>query len=200
MGVNAERTVQVKPVLDAPVSKGHLCVKGRYAHGFVHANDRATDPMIRVEGLWRRATWDEAIAHTASRLDEIVRPHGAQSIGVLGSARATNEENYLAQKFARTVLGSNNVDCCARVCHAPTATAMNDMLGAGAATNSFNDIERAACILVWGANATENHPIMGARIRQAALRAARHPPRVAAGLRRGLAQRPRARDRQGRLA
>lgn len=172
VGVNDNRIVQVKAVLDSPVSKGHLCVKGRYAHGFVHSNDRATNPMIRVEGLWRRVTWDEAIHFTAGRLGEIVSTHGPQSAGVLGSARATNEDNYLAQKFARVVLGTNNVDCCVRVCHATTATAMNEMLGTGAATNSFDDIERAACLLVWGANATENHPIAGARIRQAALRGA----------------------------
>ena len=170
VGVEAGRIVQVKPVPDAPVNKGHLCVKGRYAHGFVHATDRVTEPMIRAEGLWRRATWDEAIAFTAKRLGEILRKQGPRATGMLGSARATNEENYVAQKFARVVLGTNNVDCCARVCHAPTATAMNEMLGTGAATNSFDDIERAACILVWGANATENHPIVGARIRQAAIR------------------------------
>ncbi len=172
VGVHAERIVQVKPALDALVSKGHLCVKGRYAHGFVHATDRVTEPMIRTEGQWRRATWSEAIEFTADKLGQILRRHGPRAVGVLGSARATNEENYIAQKFARVVLGTNNVDCCARVCHAPTAAAMSDMLGTGAATNSFDDIERAACILVWGANATENHPIVGARIRQAALRGA----------------------------
>ena len=95
--------------------------------------------------------------------------YGPDSVGVLGSARATNEENYLAQKFARVVLGTNNVDCCARVCHAPSAAALKAMLGAGASTNSFDDIERARTILVCGANATENHPIVGARIKQAAL-------------------------------
>ena len=99
------------------------------------------------------------------RCSALSTQYGADSVGVLGSARATNEENYLAQKFARVVLGTNNVDCCARVCHAPTATAMKLMLGAGAATNSFDDIESASTILVCGANPTENHPIVGARIK-----------------------------------
>ena len=93
--------------------------------------------------------------------------NGAESIAVLGSARATNEENYVAQKFVRVVLGTNNVDCCARVCHTPTAAAMKMMLGTGAATNSFTDIEMTETILVCGANPTENHPIPGARIKQA---------------------------------
>ncbi len=99
--------------------------------------------------------------------------HGPDSIGMLGSARATNEENYLAQKFARVVLGTNNIDCCARVCHAPTAAAMKTMLGTGAATNSFDDIEAAGAFLLCGTNATENHPIVGARIKQAVLRGAK---------------------------
>ena len=92
---------------------------------------------------------------------------------MLGSARATNEENYVAQKFARVVLGTNNVDCCARVCHAPSAAALKAMLGTGAATNSFDDIERARTILVCGSNTTDCHPIVGARIKQAALRGAK---------------------------
>jgi formate dehydrogenase major subunit len=176
-GVRDGRLVAVEPVLDAPVSKGHLCVKGRYAFDFVYAADRITTPMLREKtragGEWRQASWEEAIAFTAERLRRIADEHGADGIGVLGSARATNEENYLAQKFARVTLGTNNVDCCARVCHAPTAAAMKLMLGTGAATNSFDDIERARTILVCGCNPTENHPIVGARIKQAALRGAK---------------------------
>ena len=169
VGTRDERIVAVKPVEDAPVSKGHLCVKGRYAFGFVSATDRITEPMIRRDGLWTTASWDEAIGFVADGFRGLVERHGPDSIGVLGSARATNEDNYLAQKFARVVLGTNNVDCCARVCHAPSAAGLKAMLGAGASTNCFDDIERARTILVCGANATENHPIVGARIKQAAL-------------------------------
>lgn len=159
--------VQVKPVLDAPVNKGHLCVKGRYAHQFVHAPDRVTEPMIRENGVWREASWDEAISLVASEFARIAKERGPNAIGVLGSARAPNEDNYMAQKFARVVLGTNNVDCCARVCHGPTAAAMKVMLGTGAATNSYDDLELAKTIMICGANATENHPIIGERIRQA---------------------------------
>ncbi len=170
VGTRNERIIAVKPVLDAPVSKGHLCVKGRYAYDFVHADDRITTPMIRDNGAWKNASWQEAIAYTAERLQTIATRHDPDSIGILGSARATNEENYLAQKFARMALGTNNVDCCARVCHTPTAAAMKLMLGTGASTNSFDDIEQAHTILICGANPTENHPVVGARIKQAALR------------------------------
>jgi formate dehydrogenase major subunit len=173
VGTSDGQLVSVRPVLDAPVNRGHLCVKGRYAFGFVHAADRITHPMIRRNGRWAAVSWSEAISYVAERLARIRERDGPDSIGVLGSARATNEENYIIQKFARVVLRTNNVDCCARVCHAPTAAAMGMMLGAGAATNSYNDIEAARTILVVGANATDNHPIVGARIKQAALRGAR---------------------------
>jgi len=173
VGAAEGKLVAVKPVLDAPVSRGHLCVKGRYAFDFVHARDRETHPHLRRNGEWVSVSWEEAIDVAAAELLRIRHRYGPDSIGVLGSARATNEENYLVQKFARVVLGTNNVDCCARVCHAPTAAAMGDMLGTGAATNSYDDIETARTILVFGANPTENHPILGARIKQAALKGAR---------------------------
>jgi formate dehydrogenase major subunit len=148
-------------------------VKGGYAFDFVYADDRITEPMIRESGGWKQVSWDEAISFTAESLQHIIQRYGPDSLGVLGSARATNEENYLTQKFARIVAGTNNVDCCARVCHAPTAAAMKMMLGTGAATNSFSDIEQARTILICGANPTENHPIVGARIKQAVIDGAR---------------------------
>jgi len=173
VGTREGRIVSVRPVLDAPVSRGHLCVKGRYAFGFVAAADRITEPMIREGGRWQTVSWTEARAVVAARLRGLIQRYGADSVGVLGSARATNEDNYLTQKFARVVIGTNNVDCCARVCHAPSAAGLKATLGVGLATNSFDDIECARTILVYGANPTENHPIIGARIRQAARRGAR---------------------------
>jgi formate dehydrogenase major subunit len=172
VGTRGGRIVQIRPAMDAPVNKGHLCVKGRYAFEFVESPDRLTTPLIRDGDGWRSAAWPEAVAFIADRLSRIVARHGSGSVGVLGSARATNEENYVAQKFARVVLGTNNVDCCARVCHAPSAQALSAMLGTGAATSSFDDIERSQTMLVCGANATEGHPVVGARIKQHALRGA----------------------------
>lgn len=162
VGTHDGRIVQITPVMDAPVNMGHLCVKGRYAFDYVHADDRVTEPMVRTAAGWKNVSWDEAIARVA----EGFKGRDPSEVGVLGSARATNEENYLAQKFARVVLGTNNVDCCARVCHAPSAAALKMVVGTGAATNSFDDIERARTILVCGSNTTENHPIVGARIRR----------------------------------
>jgi formate dehydrogenase major subunit len=170
VGVRDDRIVTIRPALRAAVGKGHLCSKGRYAFGFLRASDRVTTPLIREGRGWRSVSWDEAIRHVAEQLRRIVHRHGGASVGVLSSARGTNEENYVAQKFARLVLGTHNVDCCARVCHAPSAAALEATLGAGAATNSYDDIERANVLLVCGANATESHPVLGARMKQAALR------------------------------
>jgi formate dehydrogenase major subunit len=170
VGVRDDRVVQVKPAMDAPVNYGHLCVKGRYAYDFIDAADRVTEPMIREDDGWQVVSWEEAIAYAAQKLKAIDSEFGRDSIAVLGSARATNEENYLAQKFTRVVLGTNNVDCCARVCHTPSAAAMKIMIGTGAMTNSFDDIEKAKTIILCGANPTENHPIPGARIKQAVLK------------------------------
>lgn len=172
VGVKGSRIVQILPAMDSPVNKGHTCVKGRYAWGFLGAKDRLTRPLLRDGSGFREVSYDEAIAFIARRLQEILAAAGPGAVGVLGSSRSTNEENYVAQKFARVALGTNNVDCCARVCHAPTATAMASVFGTGAATSSYDDIEHARTILVAGANATENHPVIGARVRQAARRGA----------------------------
>jgi formate dehydrogenase major subunit len=173
VGTSDGQIVDVVPAKDAPVNRGHLCAKGRYGYGFTASSDRITTPMLRDPGgEWVPVSWDEAIAAAAGGMRRVLDRSGPSGVGVLGSARATNEENYLTQKFARAVLGTNNVDCCARVCHAPSAAGLKAVFGTGAGTNSYDDIEAASTILVCGSNATEAHPIVGARIKQAALRGA----------------------------
>jgi formate dehydrogenase major subunit len=172
VGARDERIVTAIPALDAPVNRGHACVKGRYAHGFVSASDRVSHPMVRDDDGWRRVSWNDAIAAVVRGFRHALDRCGPPGVGVFGSARATNEDNYVLQKFARVVLGTNNVDCCARVCHAPSAAGLRLAFGTGAATSSFADIEQAGAILVCGANVTENHPVVGARIKQAARRGA----------------------------
>lgn len=173
VGSRNGRIVEVVPAHDAPVNRGHLCVKGRYGFDFTNSQDRITTPMLRgPSGDWVAVGWDEAIDAAVNGFRRVIDRFGPTAVGVLGSARATNEENYLTQKFARVVLGTNNVDCCARVCHAPSAAGLKAVFGTGAATNSFDDIEIARTIMVCGSNTTEAHPIVGARIKQAALRGA----------------------------
>jgi formate dehydrogenase major subunit len=167
VGTRDGKITTIRPS-DGPSNHGHTCVKGRYAFDYVYAKERITSPMIRRDGQWQDVSWEEAIKHITERFAAIATQHGHDSIGVLSSARGTNEENYVAQKFARVVLGTNNIDCCARVCHSPTAAAMKMTLGTGAATNSLDEIEIAKTIIVCGANPTEGHPVTGARIKQAA--------------------------------
>ncbi len=163
----SERVLRIEGA-PSPVNHEHTCVKGRYAHTFVHHEDRLREPLIRKSGVLTPASWDEALTYVAG---ELLRhaPH----VAMLSSSRCTNEENYLAQKWFRGGLGTNNVDCCARVCHGPSAAGMRRSVGTGAATNSLADLERADVLLLSGSNTTESHPVTGARIKQAALKGMR---------------------------
>ena len=108
--------VSVLPKADHPVSRGKLCVKGWTGHGFVRHPDRLAQPSIRdANGNLRPVSWDEAISYATARLREIAEKYGAESIGVLSSARCTNEENYLLARLARAAIGTPNIDHCARL-------------------------------------------------------------------------------------
>jgi formate dehydrogenase major subunit len=166
------RIAAVTPNHASPVNRGHACVKGRFAHSFVRSPDRLTTPLLRQAGALVPASWPEAIAFIAESLRSIRDRHGASAIATISSARMTNEENYLAQKLMRTVIGSNNVDNCSRICHAPTAAGLTASLGLAGGTNSLDDFERADCFLLAGANPTEAHPVVGARLKQQVIRGA----------------------------
>lgn len=168
--VSGDVVASIQGAPGAAVNRGHLCAKGRYAHGYHRAPDRLKRPLLRRGNDFEEVSWHSAVAFIAERLTDIRRKFGPDSIGALASSRSTNEAAFLLQKFARSVIGTDNIDCCARVCHSSTAVALRRVTGTGAATASFADIERAQCIVVAGANPTEAHPVLGARIKQAALR------------------------------
>ncbi len=174
-GTREGQLVQILPSPEGRSNLGHTCVKGRYAWGFVQSDARARFPMMRdhVGGEWRRVSWDEALQHIADTVARTVKERGPDKIMVLSSARGTNEENYVAQKFVRKGLGTHNIDCCARVCHAPTAAAMRMSFGTGAATGAFEDIDHTQTILISGSNALEAHPVVGSRLRKAVRRGAK---------------------------
>ncbi len=171
--VDATRVLRISGHVNAQVNKGHLCAKGRYAHGWAGSPDRLTRPLLREGDAFREISWAEAIRWAATRIGEVAAKQGPDALGVLTSSRSTNEAAYLFQKLFRVVVGTNNVDCCARVCHSSTALALGQATGTGAASASYQDIERATTIVIAGANPTEAHPVIGARIRQAARRGAR---------------------------
>jgi len=155
----------IEAPLDGAANRGHTCLKGRFAFEFYNHPDRLRSPMIRKNGVLTEVSWDEAYDYTARRFSEIKDKYGPDALAGISSARCTNEENYLMQKFFRIVIGTNNIDGCARVCHAPTAMGMQWAYGTGAATNSVDEIYRTGCILIIGANPSSAHPVTGARIR-----------------------------------
>ncbi|MBL0334848.1 MAG: formate dehydrogenase subunit alpha [Chitinophagaceae bacterium] len=155
---------------DAAVNSGHTCLKGRYAFSFYNHPDRLRHPMVRRNGKLETVSWDEAYDYLAEKLAGIKKEHGADAIAGISSARCTNEENYLMQKFIRAVIGTNNIDSCARVCHSPTAIGMQRTFGTGAATNSVIDLQYTNCIMVIGANPTDAHPVTGAKLKQFAMK------------------------------
>ncbi len=163
------KVVQINGIEDAQVNRGHLCVKGRYAHQYHHSDDRLTQPLKRVGEQWQPISWTEAIDFIAEQLLKIKADYGADALGSFSSSRSTNEAAYLLQKLFRSLIQTNNVDCCARVCHSSTALGLRTVTGAGAASASYIDIEQARCIVIAGANPTEAHPVVGARIKQAVI-------------------------------
>jgi formate dehydrogenase major subunit len=164
------RIASITPALDGPANEGHTCLKGRFAHQFSRKRDRLTSPLIREHGALRLATWEEAIHRIATELNRIKAQHGPDAIAGLASSRATNEDCYAMQRLMRAAIGTNNVDNCSRVCHSPTSYAMRRSLGLSGATGSFQDFDHADATILIGANPTEGHPVVGARIKQATLR------------------------------
>ena len=157
---------QIVEVLDDPEnlsSVGMLCVKGRFGSSFVHHPDRLTTPLIKEDGEFRPATWDEALDLIADRLTH----YRGNSFGTLCSAKATNEDGYIQQKFSRLLMRSNNIDHCTRLCHSPSVEAMLTSLGSGATSNSYTDYEDAGCLVVIGCDPTSNHPVAASRMRRA---------------------------------
>ena len=174
VGCNLEVAVKNDEVLSirAPqdaVNEGHTCLKGRYAFKFYNHEDRLTSPLIRKNGELTPCSWDEALDFIKDKFESIKKDHGSDSIAGISSARCTNEENYMFQKMIRQLVGTNNIDCCARVCHSPTAWGMQQSFGTGAGTNSALDIPLADCMIIIGANPTAAHPVTGAKIKQQAM-------------------------------
>jgi formate dehydrogenase major subunit len=150
----------------AEVNEGHTCLKGRFAFEFYNHTERLREPMIKKNGKFEEVSWDEAYDFITSKMIDIKNKYGADAIGGISSSRATNEENYLMQKMIRVAVGTNNIDGCARVCHAPTAFGMQQSFGTGAATNSVEDLKQTDAIFLFGANPVKGHPVTGAKIKQ----------------------------------
>ena len=158
------RLAGVEPSVEHPVARGGLCVKGWSAFHFVNHPDRLTTPMIRRNGNLEPASWGEALDLVAATLKDVQARHGNDSVAFFASAKMANEENYLMMKLARAAFKTNNVDHCARLCHASTVVGLAAAFGSGAMTNSISCVEETDCLLVTGSNTTEQHPLIGSRI------------------------------------
>ena len=167
------KVVGVLPDEKGP-GQGKLCIKGWSAHEFIHHPDRLTKPLIRDgNGKFKETDWDTALSLIAEKLSKIKKEFGPDAIGFFGSAKATNEENFLIMKFARAVIGTNNVDHCARLCHASTVVGLAGVFGSGAMTNSIDELENSDVIFIIGSNTTEQHPLIGTRILRAVRKGAK---------------------------
>lgn len=170
VAVKDNEIVSITAPYNAEVNQGHTCLKGRYAFKFYNHKERLRSPMLRKNGKLENVSWEEAYDYIVAKLNSIKAEHGPHAIAGIASARTTNEENYIMQKFIRAVIGTNNIDGCARVCHSPTALGMQRAFGTGAATNSIIDLKFTNCMLVIGANPTAAHPVTGAKMKQAAMK------------------------------
>jgi formate dehydrogenase major subunit len=159
--------LKVQPMKEAPANGISTCIKGKFAWDFVNSAERLTTPLIRENGRFREASWDEALDLVARRLLEIRDRHGPRSIGFIASSKASNEEAYLTQKIARLIIGTNSVDNSSRYCQSPATKGLQRTVGVGADSGTIRDIEKADVVVLVGTNTAENHPVIASRIKRA---------------------------------
>lgn len=159
LSIQDDKIVRVEGVEGVLPNDGRLCVKGRFGYDYVASKERLTKPLIKKNGKFEEAEWDEALDLIASKFKKIKDEHGSSAFAGYASAKCTNEDNYIFQKFVRMVFGNNNVDFCTRLCHASTVAAMLKSLGEGAGSNSIQDFETTDCLFVTGNNIIETHPV-----------------------------------------
>ncbi|SFU92881.1 formate dehydrogenase subunit alpha [Halomonas korlensis] len=159
--------LKVQPVAAAPANGISTCVKGKFAWDFVNSEKRLTMPLIRDNGRFREASWDEALDKVAKGLLHARDTYGADSVGFIGSSKASNEEAYLTQKIARLIIGTNSVDNSSRYCQNPATKGLFRTVGYGGDAGSIEDLEKAEVVVIVGSNTAENHPVIASRIKAA---------------------------------
>ncbi len=151
---------------EAAINRGHLCIKGRFGMDFVNSPDRLKQPLIKKNGQFQEASWDEALGLVAHKFKEIKEKYGSDALGAISSSKSTTEECYLFQKFVRACLGTNNIDFCIRLCHAPTSVCLTRAFGSSAMTNPLDVAERADVVMVIGLNLANNYPVGGDNLKR----------------------------------
>ncbi|WP_229783613.1 formate dehydrogenase subunit alpha [Deinococcus sedimenti] len=158
-------------ILKVEPAHGHAngistCVKGKFGWDYVNSTDRLTSPLIRDGDRFREASWDEALDLIAWRFGEIREQHGPDALAFVASSKASNEEAFLVQKFARQVIGTNNVDNCSRYCQSPASKGLSLTVGIGGDSGTIQDIENASLVITVGSNTAESHPVLATRIKR----------------------------------
>ena len=166
--MRGEEVIRMVPYKDGKANRGHSCVKGRFAWGYVSHRDRILNPMVRdkISDPWKEVSWEEAFAHVAKEFRRIQYQYGRGAVGGITSSRCTNEETYLVQKLVRQGFGNNNVDTCARVCHSPTGYGLKTTFGTSAGTQDFDSVEETDVVVIIGANPTDGHPVFASRLKK----------------------------------
>lgn len=159
--------LKIEPQVEAPVNGISTCIKGKFGWDFVNSEERLTKPLIRKGDAFVEATWDEALNLIAAKLKEMKETYGPDSIGYIASSKCSNEENFIFQKFARAVMGSNNVDNCSRYCQSPATAGLMRTVGIGGDSGTIVDIASAELVMVVGANPAESHPVLATRVKRA---------------------------------
>ncbi len=149
-----------------PANGISTCIKGKFAWGHINSDDRLTAPLLRDGDTYREISWDEALDVVEKKFRQVIEDHGPDALAFIASSKCTNEESYLMQKLARAVVGTNNVDNCARYCQNPATTGLQRTVGYGGDAGSIADIEKAGLIVIVGANPAENHPVLATRIKR----------------------------------
>ncbi|HEU4963601.1 MAG TPA: formate dehydrogenase subunit alpha [Bacilli bacterium] len=161
------KILKIEPQEHAPVNGISTCIKGKFGWDFINSEDRLTKPLIRRGDKFVESTWDEALTLIAEKLSTIKNEHGPDAIGYIASSKCSNEENYLFQKLARAIMGTNNVDNCSRYCQSPATAGLMRTVGIGGDAGTIEDISTSDLILVIGANPAESHPVLATRIKRA---------------------------------
>jgi formate dehydrogenase major subunit len=149
-----------------PANGISTCVKGKFAWGHINSDDRLTMPLLRDGDGFRQVSWDEALDVIEAKFKSILKEHGPDALAFIASSKCTNEESFLMQKLARAVIGTNNVDNCARYCQNPATMGLQRTVGYGGDSGSISDIERAGLVLIIGSNTAENHPVLATRVKR----------------------------------
>ena len=164
LGIRQTEIVSVHGKKEDSVNGGRLCVKGRFGiPGFVHSDERLTSPLINSNGEMNKAGWDETLDLVASKFSS----YKPDEVAVIASAKCTNEDSYVTQKFARVALGTNNIDTSARLSLLPSFEGLSNSFGTGDMTNSIEEISNAAGILALDIDLTVTHPIIGLKVKNA---------------------------------